>query len=198
MAEINERLDKIFSRFYGSKDELIPILEAAQEEFGYLSQETLLEISGYLRIPPSNVFGVATFYALFRLTPSGRQVIRVCRGTACHVRGGARILQEVETRLGIKAGGTTPDGEYSLETISCFGSCALAPVMVINKNVYGRMTPTRVAEILKGSRASSRGSGDTGLRKTPNEPTSITSLESPPLVTEGRTHDPSRDNYDKS
>ncbi|MCR4393807.1 MAG: NAD(P)H-dependent oxidoreductase subunit E, partial [Dehalococcoidales bacterium] len=89
-----------------------------------------------------------TFYALFRLKPSGKNIIRVCRGTACHVRGGARILQEFENRLGIKAGETTPDLEYSLETISCFGSCALAPVVVVNRQVYGRMTPAKVAEVL--------------------------------------------------
>jgi NADH-quinone oxidoreductase subunit E len=148
LIETKSKLTQIFSRFEGTKDELIPVLEAAQEEFGYLPKDAMLEISKFLKVPESNVFGVATFYALFRLTPSGKNVIRVCRGTACHVRGGARILQEVETRLGIKAGETTEDMEYSLETISCFGSCALAPVMVINKNVYGRMSVARVSEVL--------------------------------------------------
>lgn len=150
MIELKDEsvLKTVFSRFKGTKDELIPVLEAAQEQLGYLSKETMQAISKFLKIPESNVFGVATFYALFRLTPSGKNVIRVCRGTACHVRGGARILQEVETRLGIKAGETTEDREYSLETISCFGSCALAPVMVINKDVYGRMSVSRVSEIL--------------------------------------------------
>jgi NADH-quinone oxidoreductase subunit E len=185
LAETNERLVKIFSRFNGSPDELIPILEAAQEEYGYLSQKTMLAVSKHLRIPPSNVFGVATFYALFRLKPSGKNIIRVCRGTACHVRGGARILQEVETRLGITVGETTPDREYSLETISCFGSCALAPVMVINKDVYGRMTPSRVAEILKTSPAPVLQAPGNGLPdKKPDEPTTSDSLASPPLVRE--------------
>jgi len=147
-VDIEEKLTEIFSRFKGTKDELIPILEAVQEEFGYLPREAMLKISRRLRIPESNIYGVATFYALFRLKPSGKNIIRVCRGTACHVRGGARILQEFENRLGIKAGETTPDLEYSLETISCFGSCALAPVVVVNRQVYGRMTPAKVAEVL--------------------------------------------------
>ena len=155
MVENNfsERLNSIFSQFKGTRDELIPVMEAAQEEFGYLSREVMLEIARFLKVAESNVFGVATFYALFRLKPSGKKTVRVCRGTACHVRGGARILKEVESRLGIKPGETTADMEYSLETTSCFGSCALAPVMVINKNVYGRMTPAKVDQILQTGKA---------------------------------------------
>jgi NADH-quinone oxidoreductase subunit E len=143
-----EKLKETFSRFKGTKDELIPVMEAAQDEFGYLPREVMLQISKFLKVPESTVYGVATFYALFRIKPSGKNMVRVCRGTACHVRGGSKILQEVEKCLGIKGGETTEDMEYSLETISCFGSCALAPVMVINKTVYGRMTPARVEEIL--------------------------------------------------
>jgi NADH-quinone oxidoreductase subunit E len=149
---VKENLDKILSRFPKEKDQLIPILEAVQDSFGYLSGESMAEVSKYLRVPDSNVYGVATFYALFRFTPRGKKMVNVCRGTACHVRGGARILEEVEKQIGIKAGETTADMEYSLETISCFGSCALAPVMVINKAVYGRMTPARVVEILDNSK----------------------------------------------
>jgi NADH-quinone oxidoreductase subunit E len=141
-------LEQILSRFPKERDQLIPVLEAVQDTYGYLSTQTMAEVSRYLRVPDSNVYGVASFYALFRFTPRGKKMINVCRGTACHVRGGARILEEVEKKLGIKAGETTADMEYSLETISCFGSCALAPVMVINKTVYGRMTPARVEEIL--------------------------------------------------
>jgi NADH-quinone oxidoreductase subunit E len=154
LAELNmpERLEKVLSRFKGDRDELIPVMEAAQEEFGYLPKEAMRSISRFLKIPESHIYGVATFYALFRLVPSGKTMVRVCRGTACHVRGGARILKEVEKRLAIKPGETTPDRQYSLETISCFGSCALSPVMVVNKTVYGRMTPARVGPILAGSR----------------------------------------------
>lgn len=144
----SSQLNQIFSHFKGTKDELIPVMEAVQDEFGYLSKEALREISRFLQIPEANIYGVATFYALFRLSPRGRKMVSVCRGTACHVRGGARILQEVEKQLGITPGETTQDMEYSLETISCFGSCALSPVMVINKTVFGRMTPAKVVEIL--------------------------------------------------
>jgi NADH-quinone oxidoreductase subunit E len=144
-------LENIFSGFLGSSDELIPIMEEAQNAFGYLSQEVMKEIACFLRIPESKVYGVATFYALFRLSARGENMVRVCRGTACHVKGGPAILQEVEKRLGIKAGETTADMKFSLETISCFGSCALAPVMVINDTVYGRMTPAKVEEILSDS-----------------------------------------------
>lgn len=134
--------------FKGTKDELIPIMESAQDEFGYLPSEVMLRISKFVKVPESTVYGVATFYALFRIKPSGKMMVRVCRGTACHVKGGLRILQEVEKRIGIKPGETTKDMEYSLETISCFGSCALSPVMVINKTVYGRMTLMKIDTIL--------------------------------------------------
>ena len=151
-ANMKEKLNQIFSRFKGTKDELIPVMEAVQDEFGYLSADVMREISKFLKVPDSNIYGVATFYALFRLIPRGKKMIRVCRGTACHVRGGSHILQEVEKHLGIKPGETTRDMEYSLETISCFGSCALSPVMVIDKTVYGRMTPAKVEQVLGDSR----------------------------------------------
>ena len=102
----------------------------------------------FLRLPESAVFGVSTFYAQFKFFPTGKKKVRLCRGTACHVRGAPRILEEVEKHLGIKPGETTDDLEYSLETIACFGSCALAPVMVVDNNVYGRMTPQKVKQIL--------------------------------------------------
>jgi NADH-quinone oxidoreductase subunit E len=108
----------------------------------------MLEISRFLRIPASTVFGVSTFYAQFKFFPTGRKIIKVCRGTACHVRGAPRILDEVEKHLGIKPGETSEDLEHSLETIACFGSCALAPVMVVDNEVHGRMTPKKVSDIL--------------------------------------------------
>jgi NADH-quinone oxidoreductase subunit E len=157
-TDLRSRLQMIFSRFNGTRDELIPLMEAAQDEFGYLSEEVMAAISRFLKVPEGHVFGVATFYALFRLKPGGKKNIRVCRGTACHVRGGSRILQEVENQLGIKAGQTTPDRYFSLETISCFGSCALAPVLVVDKNVYGRVTVARVEQILKENRPETQGS----------------------------------------
>jgi NADH-quinone oxidoreductase subunit E len=143
-----KQLDKILSRYKGDKGDLIPILQEAQESFGYLPEGVMQKIAKFLRLPESVVYGVSTFYAQFTFIPTGRKRVKVCRGTACHVRGGARILREVEKQLGIKPGETSADMEYSLETIACFGSCALAPVVVINKNVYGRMTTAKVKQVL--------------------------------------------------
>lgn len=144
---IEERLSEILSSYQGRGDELIPILQQVQQAFRYLPEPAMKRIAQFLKLPESTVFGVGTFYAQFKLVPSGRNIIRVCRGTACHVRGGARILREVEKHLGIKPGESTPDLEYSLETVACFGACALAPVVVLNNEVHGRMTKTKVKEI---------------------------------------------------
>ena len=126
----------------------MPVLQAAQVEFRYLPPEVIEAIADFLGLSASAVFGVSTFYAQFKFSPVGRRTVKVCRGTACHVRGASRILDEAQTQLGIKPGETTADLEYSLETIACFGSCALAPVMVVDDDVYGRMTPAKVREIL--------------------------------------------------
>ena len=146
-----EKLKEILSHYGGKREELIPVLQEAQENFGYLPAEVMQTIARFLHLPESSVFGVGTFYAQFKLTPTGRRIARVCRGTACHVRGAARILYEVEKQLGIKSGETTSNLGYSLETIACFGSCALAPVVVINKNVYGRVTTAKLGQILTGT-----------------------------------------------
>ncbi len=132
----------------GKKDELIPILQETQTAIGYLPAEAMRDIARFVTTTPNEVFGVASFYAQFRFKPTGRKRILVCRGTACHVRRGPRLLDEVRQVLDIGDGEMTPDGEYSLETAACFGSCALAPVMVINDRVYGRMTPAKVREVL--------------------------------------------------
>ncbi len=145
--DTKEKLKEILSHYSGSKNELIPILQEAQEELRYLPAEVMLEIAKFLRLPPSAIFGVSTFYAQFKLVPSGKRIVRVCRGTACHVRGGARILREVEKRLGLKPGETTEDLECTLETIACIGACALAPTMTIDKEVHGQMTTKKVAEV---------------------------------------------------
>ena len=144
---MQERLNEILSSYQGKKEELIPILQQIQQVFGYLPEPAMERIAKFLKLPESTVFGVGTFYAQFKLVPSGRNIIRVCRGTACHVRGGARILREVEKHLGIKPGESTPDLEYSLETVACFGACALAPVTLVNDKVHGRMTKAKVKEI---------------------------------------------------
>jgi NADH:ubiquinone oxidoreductase subunit E len=147
-TEIIQKTKEILTRYPGNKDKLIPVLNETQETFHYLPVEAMEEISRYLKVPRSTIYGVATFYSLFKLKPSGKKVIKVCRGTACHVRGSPRIVEEVSKHLNIKPGETTKDMEYTLETIACFGSCALAPVMVIDKTVYGRMTPAKVREVL--------------------------------------------------
>lgn len=141
-------LASILASHEATRDELIPILQQLQQVFGYLPEWAMKRVAKFLKLRESTVFGVATFYAQFKLVPSGRSVIKVCRGTACHVRGAPRILQEVEKQLGIGPGESTPDLEYSLETVACFGSCALAPVMVIGNKVHGNLTPTKVKEIL--------------------------------------------------
>lgn len=143
-----QELEKITANYSQDSGNLIPILQEAQEKFGYLPAEAMQKFARFLKLPESTIFGVSTFYAQFKLTPTGKRLVKVCKGTACHVRGGARILREVKRRLGIKPGETTSDLEYTLETIACFGSCALAPVMVVDKDVYGRMTTTKVAQIL--------------------------------------------------
>lgn len=147
-ADVREKLNQIFSGYRGSRDELIPILQEVQEHFRYLPLEVMRGIARFLKLSESTVYGVATFYAQFKFAPSGRRVVRVCRGTACHVRGGAHILREVEKHLGIKPGETTQDQEYNLETVACIGACALAPAMMIDNNVHGRMITAKIEPVL--------------------------------------------------
>jgi NADH:ubiquinone oxidoreductase subunit E len=145
---IESQVGKILASYKGEKSDLIPILQQVQQNFGYLPEQAMKQIARFVGLPESTVFGVATFYAQFKLVPTGRNIVRVCRGTACYVRGGSQILGEIEKELGIKAGETTPDLEYSLETIACFGSCALAPVVVINDKVHGRMMASKAKKVL--------------------------------------------------
>jgi len=147
-ATFEGRLSEILSTYSGNESELIPILQKVQQEFGYVPEFAIKEIAEFLRLPEVTVFGVTTFYAQFKLVQTGRNIVRVCRGTACHVRGGARILREVEKQLGIKPGESTPDLEYALETVACIGACALAPTMVVNNDTCGQMTTKKVSEIL--------------------------------------------------
>ena len=127
---------------------LIPVMQKAQELFGYLSLETMELISERLDVPVAEIYGVATFYALFSLTPKGEYVISVCTGTACYVKGAQLVLDEVKNQLGIGSGETTKDGKFSIQDTRCLGCCGLAPVMMINNDVYGRLTPADVKDIL--------------------------------------------------
>jgi NADH-quinone oxidoreductase subunit E len=147
---IKNQVAEILASYRGEKAELIPILQQVQQALGYLPEEALSQIAKYVDVPECTVYGIATFYAQFKLVPMGRNIIKVCRGTGCYVRGAPRILDELEKELSIKEGETTPDLEYTLETVACFGSCALAPVMVVNNRVYGRMTKDRVKKIVGG------------------------------------------------
>ena len=145
---MEERLSLIFSSYQGKREEIIPILQQAQEEFGYLSEDAMLAIAGFTGVPESHVYAIATFYAQFRFTPIGRKHVMVCRGTACHVRGAPRLLETIERHLGIKEGETTEDREYSLETVACIGACGLSPCIMVNKKVKAKLTPKKVRELL--------------------------------------------------
>ena len=142
------QVSEVLKSYKGERSELIPVLQEVQQRLGYLPEVGLKQIARYTGVPESTVFGIATFYAQFKLTPTGRNIIKVCRGTGCYVRGATSILEALEGELGIKDGETTPDLEYTLETVACFGSCALAPVVVVNDRVYGRMTAEKAKKIL--------------------------------------------------
>jgi NADH-quinone oxidoreductase subunit E len=147
---LEEQLRTILPDQPAGKEALIPLLQQVQGALGYVPEDAVYLISEKSSVPASEVFGVLTFYAQFRLVPQGRNIIRVCRGTACHVRGGSAVRRALEKRLGIQAGETTEDMEYSLETVACIGACALAPTMTINEQVYGQMSTKKVDEILDG------------------------------------------------
>jgi len=144
-----KQLIKVFSRYQGRRGELIPILQDTQDAFGYIPREAMTETARFLNVPEAAVYGVVTFYAQFYLTRQGKHRIRVCQGTACHVLGSAEVQAAVEKKLGITSGETTEDHEFSLERVACFGSCALAPVMVVDEKVYGNVSPEQAVEILE-------------------------------------------------
>lgn len=142
-------LTKIFSIYKpGDRSNLIPILQDVQNIYGYLPEDALQQVSEFLSLPLSSVYGVATFYNQFRLKPLGRNVIRVCRGTACHVKESENILSALELELKIKAGETTRDKMFTLETVACIGACSIAPVINVNDEYFGRITIREIPKIL--------------------------------------------------
>lgn len=148
MEELEEELLREILSFYdGKRGELIPILQEVQANFGYLPEEAIQFVAGFLDVSVGEIHSVASFYAQFRLTPLGRKRVAVCRGTACHIRGGPQILKQAENALGLKEGETSEDLEYTLETVACIGCCALAPCLRVNSNVYGELAPERVREL---------------------------------------------------
>jgi NADH:ubiquinone oxidoreductase subunit E len=144
-------LDRVRSILNKHQDErwgLIPVLQEIQEAFGYVPQETIVPVAEALHVFSSQVQGVVTFYAGFSLEPKGKNVVKVCRGTACHVRGGRSILRFVKRELSLDEGETSPDYQFSLETVACLGACFLAPTMMVNKTYYGKLSPPKVSSIL--------------------------------------------------
>ena len=145
---MHQKLSPVLAPYRGQKGATIPVLQKVQAELGYLPEAAISEIAEFLGQTKNEIYGVASFYAQFRFERPGEHTIKVCQGTACHVRGAPRILDAVEQKLDVQPGGTTADYKFSLERVACFGSCALAPVMVVDKTVYGRMTTTKAREIL--------------------------------------------------
>ena len=139
---------EIVDKFGRDKGQLVSILQDIQAEYRYLPKDALVEVSQILDLPLSQVYSVATFFKAFSLEPRGKHQINVCIGTACHVRGAMRIVDSLKREIGVEPGQTTTDGKFSFEEVRCFGSCALAPVMVVDEEVYGNITTTKAKEIL--------------------------------------------------
>ncbi|OEG62121.1 NADH-quinone oxidoreductase subunit NuoE [Halanaerobium congolense] len=148
LDEYLKPLTEILSRYEKKERYLIPVLQEAQEEYGYLPEEVMKEIALGLNLSLSQVYGVVTFYSQFHQEPRGNNIIRVCMGTACHVRGGDSILDAIKDELAIEAGETTEDLEFTLESVACIGACGLAPVIMINDDTHGRLTPDKIPAIL--------------------------------------------------
>jgi len=144
-----EKVESVIDRYEADRGLLISMLQDIQVEYNYLPQETLIRVSQRLEIPLSQVFSVASFYRAFSLKPRGRHLIHVCLGTACHVRGGKRILNRLERDLDIKAGDTTKDMRFTLETVNCLGACALGPVVVVDGKYFGKIRQDGVEKVLK-------------------------------------------------
>ncbi len=144
-----EQINKIIKEYGQQKWSLIPLLQEIQDKFGYIPPESIQPIASSMRLFPVEVQGVITFYEQLYTQPRGRNIVRVCRGTACHVRGGKTILKLVKQHLCIEEGQTTPDYEYTLETVACIGVCALAPNLVIGDHVHGHMNPKKLERLFK-------------------------------------------------
>ncbi len=149
-------VDKICADHQNRPDQLIGILQDVQTHYRYLPEAPLKQVSTLLNIPLAQIFSVATFFSAFSLTPRGEKVVNVCMGTACHVRGAQRLLEELERGFGVGAGETTTDKKVTLETVNCVGCCALGPVIVVNEDYHGKMDGTKTAALideLKGSKS---------------------------------------------
>jgi NADH-quinone oxidoreductase subunit E len=149
-------LEKILSPCKGKKGVVVSVLQEMQEKLGYISQEAVETMARELKISENEIFGVATFYSQFRFQPPGKHQLRVCLGTACHVRGAVTVLEELQRDLGIMATQTTKDGLFSLDTVMCLGACALGPVVVLDDEYHGQMTPAKTRKLLDELRKEAR------------------------------------------
>ena len=145
----HSKVDKIIEGYSREKSALIAVLQEIENSYGYLPAWTLRQVSEKLEVPLIQVYGVASFYDAFHLTPRGKHLIRVCLGTACYLRGSTRVLEALERELGIKDGETTPDLEFSIQSVRCLGACALAPVMIIDERYFDKIIPTKINSVLK-------------------------------------------------
>jgi len=143
-----DKLNTIINEHKGEKWGLIPLLQGIQENFGYIPPESIEPVAKALNLFPSQVQGVITFYSGFALKPKGKYVLKLCRGTACHVKGSRSILRTMQKELGLNEGETSPDYQFSLETVACLGACFLAPTMMVNLNYFGKLAPSRITSIL--------------------------------------------------
>ncbi|TSA27357.1 NADH-quinone oxidoreductase subunit NuoE [bacterium] len=143
-----DKIDAVIHEFEGRKGSLIPILQKTQAQLGFLSKEAMEYISGKTKIPVSEIYGVATFYTQFRMHPIGKNIIRICHGTACHVADARKISEALYEELKVEPGGTTKNLKFTVEEVACLGCCSLAPVIMINDKAYGRLTPSKIKDIL--------------------------------------------------
>ena len=149
VSDLKDRLAPIVEKYRGKKGIAIPLLADVQREVGYVSEEAVEHVGAELGISAAELFGVATFYAMFRFQPQGKHVVRLCRGTACHVQGSGLIADQLERVLEIKDGETTPDMMFTLQCVACLGCCSLAPVMMVGDDVHGRLTPEKAVDVLE-------------------------------------------------
>jgi NADH-quinone oxidoreductase subunit E len=152
---MKEQVQEILQKYPDAqRDSLIPILQEVQEKTGWLSEDAVNMVGGYLKLPVSKIFGVATFYNQFRFQPTGKYHVQICRGTACHVLGSSTVLNELEKHLGIKTDETTKDGMFSIEVVACIGACGLAPVISVNGKFHAKVTGESIKEIVEKYRNS--------------------------------------------
>ena len=146
--EINNFKVELISR-YKQDGILIPLLQAAQDSYGYISEKVIIDISEIVDLPMADIYGVITFYSQFRLKPLGKYVVKICEGTACHVNGAKTLLIALQNELGITVDETTSDGKFSLQSVACLGCCSLAPAIIINDETYGKLSSDKIRRIIK-------------------------------------------------